>query len=391
MGQRYGGLPLSPSEPLLDRKASDADSLSSTGSSEDILAASPPGACTPPRPSSAAAAYTAVLDRASQLLPAALSKRLASATAGAVVVAGRGPEPAPPVQVAVHPRRGPTVLISVTQDVTLEALQRAAGKATGGVAANFEFVVAGASGSGAGAPGRRHGDAVGFGFHPCALRRAHGRGCVFLGGAARQFRARWLVGCRGRVLRPPGLLASSISLPRACDCIPLAPNPHPNHACRAAEENGPPGFKELLRSTAGQLSHRQRAKWAVLDGVDWLFVPQSISAELRGSGLLAWLDRHVLANLREPGADAALPVAMHLATGRRTGMVLPRDAALARLRRDASQRAGILPERQQLTLRERRAHTPTEEAFWAAARLFLAYVLVRAWEFWVLWIRGGAG
>ncbi|KAK2078198.1 hypothetical protein QBZ16_004066 [Prototheca wickerhamii] len=149
------------------------------------------------------------------------------------------------------------------------------------------------------------------------------------------------------------------------------------------ELRGEAGLRELLRSTATQLAHSKRRNWALLDGVNWMFLPESVSREVRGRGFLAWLDRHVLPRLQadeaaDPAAAHSVRVFVDLLGDRRVPLRLARDAPLQRLSAAVAARAGVPAARQRLVLVERAPLGAAGRAFWAAARALYLWLLVLA-------------
>uniref|UniRef100_A0A1D2AD86 Ubiquitin-like domain-containing protein n=1 Tax=Auxenochlorella protothecoides TaxID=3075 RepID=A0A1D2AD86_AUXPR len=271
MGQRYGSLPRSSSVDCLATRPVPLPTSSFPGELKQQSSPTPPPS---PEWVRGSAAYTAVMERASQLLPAGFGRKRST------------PEPPtpPPIHVAVRRRGGGYSWLEMAPGISLESLLGAAAKVAGSTPDCFSLVV--------------------------------------------------------------------------------------------EEERGPPGVKELLRSTANRLAHRRRLAWTVLDNFNWLVLPESLTREVRGRGLLAWAEENIGVHLREPSGSDAIKVTVELASDRRVAFVASPDDSLAKLRASVAARAGIQPDRQRLLLRERRAQTPGEAAAWAALRAAIAWLSV---------------
>lgn len=73
-------------------------------------------------------------------------------------------------------------------------------------------------------------------------------------------------------------------------------------ACRAgpaAEEPREPGLSGLLRSTATNLSSRQRMARQLTDWSSFFLLPEGVSRELRGQGLVSWANDNVWQQLND--------------------------------------------------------------------------------------------
>lgn len=80
--------------------------------------------------------------------------------------------------------------------------------------------------------------------------------------------------------------------PTCCRWFRLAP-------LLPAEEPREPGLSGLLRSTAVNLSSRQRLARQLTDWSSFFLLPEGVSRELRGQGLLSWARDNVWQQLRD--------------------------------------------------------------------------------------------
>ena len=189
-----------------------------------------------------AGAVDAVVGRASQYLPASLSRRRSSG--------GAPPPAAPGVSVPLRMLSGEEVPLEATADSTLAELQQDCLAVAGVPAALQRFCIQGVSLPTDGT---------------CA----------------------------------PALLVDLPSLPAAC--LPcLMPSPPPSS--HAAEEPREPGLAGLLRSTASHLSNRDRMARSLADWSSFFLLPEGVSRELRGQGLVSWARANVWQQLTEQPA-----------------------------------------------------------------------------------------
>lgn len=73
----------------------------------------------------------------------------------------------------------------------------------------------------------------------------------------------------------------------------------------------------------------------MLDNFNWLVLPESLTREVRGRGLLAWAEENIGVHLREPSGSDAIKVGVYgwgkgcegtSQTGQGVGLILAGDA-----------------------------------------------------------------
>jgi hypothetical protein len=70
-------------------------------------------------------------------------------------------------------------------------------------------------------------------------------------------------------------------------------------ACPLSEEPREPGLSGLLRSTATNLSSRQRMARQLADWSSFFLLPEGVARELRGQGLLSWANDNVWVHMQD--------------------------------------------------------------------------------------------
>jgi hypothetical protein len=129
------------------------------------------------------------------------------------------------------------------------------------------------------------------------------------------------------------------------------------------------GLVSALRSTAGQLGSRERVRDAVVEWVNFVFLPEAVNREVRGRGVVSWARERVWPRLHGPPPLHVAHAWVLLRGGRRALVELSATATLQRLREAVERQTGLAPERQRLVATEPAAEGPVQAAFWAAARL----------------------
>ena len=212
------------------------------------------------------------------------------------------------------------------------------------------------------------------------VSRQHGLGLAACPGTSALGACVWQHVWLGCLCHPPWLCAP-----------PPAASPEP--ACfaawpadeRPARSSSSTSLVGLIRSTASQLGSRERLVENIKDWVSFFFVPEGVSRELRGQGLISWLHANVWRRLREaerpppPGTVAVAVAPARDATQQQQHcrlhqqqqhvIIVPDEMNIQQLRLLVQQRADIPPQCQLLFAEKLEPPSWLSELIWALARL----------------------
>jgi len=136
------------------------------------------------------------------------------------------------------------------------------------------------------------------------------------------------------------------------------------------------GIVSALRSTASQLTSRERVRETLVDWVNFIFLPEAVNREVRGRGLMSWAKEHVLPRLQGPPPPNIATATVMLIGGRRGWVELSSTATLHRLREVVERQTGLPSERQRIVIAEEAPQGVFVQLFWAVARV--GYVVAGA-------------
>jgi len=148
------------------------------------------------------------------------------------------------------------------------------------------------------------------------------------------------------------------------------------------------GLVSALRSTASQLTSRERVRESLVDWVNFIFLPEAVNREVRGRGLVSWFKENVLPKLQDPPPHHVAHATILLLGGRRGRLELSSTATVQRLREAAERQTGLPVDCQRLVISEQIPHSLLVHLFWSCARVVFALsaAAVGVGVAWVRWI-----
>lgn len=148
------------------------------------------------------------------------------------------------------------------------------------------------------------------------------------------------------------------------------------------------GLVSRLRSTATQLSRKERVREMLIEFVNFIFLPEAVNREVRGKGVVSWFKENILPHLQAPPPLHVAWVSILMQGGRRSKVELSATATLWRLKEAVEKQNGIPIERQCIVIVEQAEVGIIAKMFWTVARyLFsagcLIFGIIAAWMKWV--------
>lgn len=157
--------------------------------------------------------------------------------------------------------------------------------------------------------------------------------------------------------------------------------PHPPH-----------GVISALKSTANQLSSRERLRGTLINFVNFIFLPEAVNREVKGMGISNWFQEHILPQLNGPPPPHITFAKVAGFGGRKSKIEISSTATIQRLKEEVEKQTGLPLGSQRIVVTELLPQNKFEFFFWSIMKvvhLLISFVLAKIAS-WIRWIVVGA-
>lgn len=148
------------------------------------------------------------------------------------------------------------------------------------------------------------------------------------------------------------------------------------------------GLIRALRTTASQISSRERLVQGASEWINFLLLPEAINRELKGRGISSWFKQHILPNLQGPPEPHITRVEVVMLHDRTASFDLSRTATVQRLKSAVERTTSVPLDKQRILILEKPPPQGMYALFWMLARIIyqIAGIVAAKGADWARWV-----